>query len=487
MADLDKNKLLELDLLEGISQVLTDFSDSMDIVQNLYKVFSKFFNLENLEIFVYDENTKTLRDFSKSWVVIEDFHKSMGSDNLYMALAQLSQYYFFLNKKPFKGKMLDDLKDADISDKSNIILFPLLKKNKPYGIMRFTFAKNISNLLTSDFFKVLSIASNQISLKIQNTILAEQMQKNIDFHDAMKNIAKIIETQYELNYIIPLIGEMVDRFISDHLIYIFLKDAEGKGFDLVWPKACRDKKITSLVSKLTSKSKHMLTEDGKIGIFPLVGEKALLGCVVAHSNIDKLSKKEIDYLEQLTKQSSITIHRANVYAEVLQHATLDALTGLNNRRQFEIRLNQEVSTAKRQGKPLCAMMLDVDFFKNVNDTHGHVIGDVVLKTIAKTIKAELREYDIASRYGGEEFAILLPYTKIEEAFSVAQRLRHAVEVSSIPTNNEACECDSSIKVTVSIGVHEFHPSDSPQDLYNKADKALYQAKTHGRNKVVIYK
>lgn len=487
MSDLDNSKILELDLLEGVSQVLTDYSEPMDIVTNLYSVFSKFFKLENLEIFVYDENTKTLRDFSKSWVVIEDFHKSMGSDNLYTALAQLSQYYFFVNKMPFKGKMLDELKNADISDKSNIVLFPLLKRSKPYGIMRFTFDKSIANFLTSDFFKVLSIISNQISLKIQNTILAEQMQKNIDFHDAMKNIAKIIETQYELNYIIPLIGEMVDRFISDHLIYIFLKNQDGSGFDLVWPKACRDKKITSMVSKLSSKSKHVLTEDGKIGLFPLVGEKELLGCVVAHSNIDKLSKKEIDYLDQLTKQSSITIHRANVYAEVLQHATLDALTGLNNRRQFEVRLKQEVSTAKRQGKPLCAMMLDVDFFKSVNDTHGHVVGDVVLKAIAAIIKAELREYDIASRYGGEEFAILLPFTRIEEAFSVAQRLRHAVEITPIATGLEGNDCVSTIKVTVSIGVNQFHTNDSPQDLYNKADKALYEAKTHGRNKVVIYK
>lgn len=487
MSDIDNSKILELDLLESVSQVLMDYSEPMDIVSNLYTVFSRFFKLENLEIFVYDENTKTLRDFSRSWVVIEDFHKSMGSDNLYAALAQLSQYYFFVNKTPFKGKMLDNLKNADISDKSNIVLFPLLKRNKPYGIMRFTFDKSIANFLTSDFFKVLSIISNQISLKIQNTILTEQMQKNIDFHDAMKNIAKIIETQYELNYIIPLIGEMVDRFISDHLIYIFLKNAESTGFDLVWPKACRDKKITSMVTKLSAKSKHILTEDGKIGLFPLVGEKELLGCVVAHSNIDKLSKKEIDYLDQLTKQSSITIHRANVYAEVLQHATLDALTGLNNRRQFEIRLKQEVATAKRQGKPLCAMMLDVDFFKSVNDTHGHVVGDVVLKSIASIVKAELREYDIASRYGGEEFAILLPFTRIEEAFSVAQRLRHAVEVTPIETGAESNEHESTIKVTVSIGVNQFQSNDTPQDLYNKADKALYEAKTHGRNKVVIYK
>lgn len=477
---------IELNLLAEISRVLTENSNPMDIVFQLNKVFKNFITLDNLNIYVYDENTKTLRDFSKSWVIIDEFHKNAQSDRLYLALAQFSQANFLINKKALKYDDIDNIKDIKLHEKNNSILFPLLKKNKPYGIIELNFSKDISAFLTPEFFKALLISAYQISLKIQNTILAEQMQINIDFHEAMKNIAKIIETQYELNYIIPLIGEMVDRFISDHLIYIFLKSENGKEFQLVWPKACRDKKIISAVSKLTAKSKYMLIDDEKIGIFPLVGEKSLLGCIVAHSNVDKLNNKEIDYLEQLTKQSSITIHRANIYAEVLQHATLDALTGLNNRRQFEIRLKQEVATAKRQNKPLCAMMLDVDFFKNVNDTYGHVAGDCVLKNIAFLIKEELREYDIASRYGGEEFSILLPYTRIEEAFAVAQRLRSAVEAASINVQSET-EANVTIKITVSIGVYEYCNGDSPQALYENADKALYQAKTHGRNKVVIYK
>lgn len=478
---------MELNLLTDISRVLTENSNSTDIINKLNSVFNKYIALDNLNIYVYDENTKTLRDFSKSWVVIDEFHKNPQSDKLYLALAQFSELSFLINKKLLKLDNLSDLNKIKTSEKANTILFPLLRKNRPYGIVELNFSSDISNILTVDFFKVLSIASYQISLKIQNTILADQMQVNIEFHEAMKNIAKIIETQYELNYIIPLIGEMVDRFISDHLIYIFLKNQDKKGFELVWPKACRDKRIISIVSKVTPKSKYMLTDDGKIGVFPLIGEKTLLGCVVAHSNVDKLNKKEIDYLEQLTKQSSITIHRANIYAEVLQHATLDALTGLNNRRQFEIRLKQEVATAKRQNKPLCAMMLDVDFFKSVNDTYGHVAGDCVLKAIATVIKAELREYDIPSRYGGEEFAILLPFTKIEEAFAVAQRLRVAVEEASIDVQNEKGESGLSVKVTISIGVYEYNSGDSPQALYESADKALYQAKTHGRNKVVIYR
>lgn len=486
MESLDKNQIVELDLLANISKVLTENFEPTDIVNCLNNIFHKFINLNKLEIYVYDDNTKTLRDFSRSWIIIDDLNKNIYPGKLYSILAQFSQCDFVVNEKKIKlGKFLK-LKELNIVTDNNTIFFPLMKKNKPYGIIKLNFLTDISKILTLNFFKALSIAAYQISLKIQNTILAEQMQVNIDFHDAMKNIAKIIETQYELNYIIPLIGEMVDRFISEHLIYIFLKNEEDSCFNLVWPKACRDKRIMSIVSKITAKSKYILTDEGRIGIFPLVGEKSLLGCVVAHSNVDKLNKKEIDYLEQLTKQSSITIHRANVYAEVLQHATLDALTGLNNRRQFEIRLNQEVATAKRQEKPLCAMMLDVDFFKNVNDTYGHVVGDCVLKDIAKIIKAELREYDIASRYGGEEFAILLPYTRIEEAFAVAQRLRHAVETTSIDITDEKGDCNLTVKITVSIGVYEYNKEDTPQELYKKADNALYEAKTHGRNKVFMY-
>ena len=151
------------------------------------------------------------------------------------------------------------------------------------------------------------------------------------------------------------------------------------------------------------KSDYVISEDRKIGIFPLISGKEVLGCVAAHSTIDKLSLNDIEYILQLTKQASITIERANVYAEVLKHATLDALTGLNNRRQFEIRLKQEYASATRQKHPLCAIMTDIDFFKSINDTYGHSVGDKVLKSVAQVIKDRLREYDIPSRYGGEEF------------------------------------------------------------------------------------
>ena len=202
--------------------------------------------------------------------------------------------------------------------------------------------------------------------------------------------------------------------------------------------------------------------------------------------VSPLTNSDINNLEQLAKQSSATINRANVYSEILKHATLDALTGFYNRRHLEERMKQETAKAKRQKTPLCAIMTDIDFFKKVNDIYGHAAGDLVLKLVSKTIRSQLREYDIAGRYGGEEFALLLPFTRTEEAIMVAERLRHAVENTIIDLTKVNPESpQKTINVTISIGIYEFKTTDNTEDLLKKADKALYEAKDTGRNKVII--
>lgn len=480
----------ELNLLSSVLKTLIENSDPTEIITVLERIFNrfgrasnKFVELKKINIYIYDDNTKTLRDYSKSWIEI-DRAKNAYNERLYLVITQLSQFSFFVNGSPYKLEELVDYSTVKVNNGDNTILFPLKKGNVPFGILELQFPHSIENLLDSDFFMMLSIASYQISLKIQNAILAEQMQKNIDFHKAMKDIAKTIETQYELDYIMPIIGEMIDRFVSNHLVYVFLTSEISSEFRLVWPNACRDDSITRILDKVGDGTKVIFDNDGKVAAFPLVGKK-LFGCIVAHSNTNKLSEKEIDYLEQLSKQSSITIQRANAYAEVLQHATLDALTGLNNRRQFESRLKQEVASAERQRKPLCAMMLDIDFFKKVNDTYGHIAGDCVLKGVSTVIKKSIRESDIASRYGGEEFVVLLPFTNITEAEVVAERFRKAVEANTVDVVNEKDGSILTVGVTVSVGLYEYSDGDTPQMLYQKADEALYQAKTRGRNQVFI--
>ena len=411
--------------------------------------------LPSVSIYIYDSTSESLREFTKSWISIDEIYSKDKAKKIYSIFEKLQN-----------EKLISD-------DEKHY--YGLYRGQKVVGILEFV------GKLDKSAIEFLNVASFLISLKIQNIILSDRMQKNIDFHDAMKNIAKIIETQYETSYIIPIIGEMIDKFVADHLIYIFLKNK------LIWPSACNDEKIFELIKCLNNKSEYILTPDKKIGIFPLISEGKLLGSIVTKSTDNILSAKEISYLEQLTNQTATTISRANIYAEILKHATLDALTGFNNRRQLEERIKQEVSSAKRQKRNLCAIMTDVDFFKSANDTYGHAVGDLVLKTIARVIKMQLRDYDIAGRYGGEEFSIILPYTKLSEAQMVAERLRKAVEKTKIDiskVNSDVTE--KNIGVTISLGVAEYSPDDDENTLLQKADKALYKAKENGRNRVEIY-
>jgi len=164
--------------------------------------------------------------------------------------------------------------------------------------------------------------------------------------------------------------------------------------------------------------------------------------------------------------------------KLLDMATTDYLTGLLNRREGFRRIIAEFSRAGRAGKPLCAMMLDIDHFKHINDTHGHLTGDSVLKSLAATLKNALRGSDILCRYGGEEFLIVLPETGIEETTLLAERLRQQIEQSVLHTQDR-----KKLNVTISIGVVGHQAEESYEHLIARADQALYKAKESGRNRV----
>ena len=457
-----ENKYLQI--LIKISELLEKQIDANELAEGVKQFLQEIVAVKNLYIYVFDNITNTIRNAAEGWSVIPD------DSGVYRAFSDIKNEDFIINSRAYKMPA----HIGDITFKLESLFIPTAKEGQDFGLIEIDFEDNTS--VNTEFLFLMKILSAQISLKLQNIVLNEQSKINVDFHDSMKNIAKIIETQYELNYIVPLIGEMLDRFISDHLIYVFLKQ-EGE-FKLVWPKACKDERIYEVLKELTPETEYILTNNDKIGAFPLISEGEITGCIVARSTLDKLSKRDISYLEQLTRQSAITISRANAYSKVLQYATLDALTNLNNRRQFETRLKQEIAITKRQNNPLCAMMIDIDFFKKVNDTYGHACGDEVLRTVASVIKAQLRESDIPARYGGEEFAVLLPYTHIDEAKIVGERLRKAVEETTVSLDN------LNINVTISMGLAEFRQDESGEELFAQADKALYKAKESGRNRVV---
>lgn len=175
------------------------------------------------------------------------------------------------------------------------------------------------------------------------------------------------------------------------------------------------------------------------------------------------------------------MERKKLELELEKKAYIDYLTEVNNRGHFMEQCEKELVRALRYEKPLAILMLDIDFFKKINDSHGHKLGDVVLKKLADICKQTLREVDIIGRVGGEEFAILLPETDKQLAAEVAERLRAAIADTRVPMKNGL-----PVQFSVSIGVASLISKDDNMDvLLNRADQALYEAKETGRNKVCV--
>ncbi|MGH6887729.1 MAG: PleD family two-component system response regulator [Rhizomicrobium sp.] len=183
---------------------------------------------------------------------------------------------------------------------------------------------------------------------------------------------------------------------------------------------------------------------------------------------------------QLRKKRYADALRKNVDLSV-EMAVTDPLTGLHNRRYMVRHLETLMATASQAGKPLSFLIIDVDHFKTVNDTHGHAAGDDVLRALAGRIGSNIRAMDTGCRYGGEEFVVLMPETEGAEALRVAERLRHSAEATPFKIGTSPGE----LRLTVSIGIAGLEgPGDTAEALLGRADQALYRAKREGRNRVV---
>jgi diguanylate cyclase (GGDEF)-like protein len=169
------------------------------------------------------------------------------------------------------------------------------------------------------------------------------------------------------------------------------------------------------------------------------------------------------------------------YAKIEKLSVTDSLTDIFNRRAFVEKVTSSMKLALRNGSTFSILLMDIDFFKKINDTYGHLVGDEILKYFVKSVSSEIRGTDIFARFGGEEFIIMLPDTNEEGAVALAQKIREHVD------NNPYKASDGVLEVVynVSIGVAQLHNEKLLKDLVQRADKALYSAKANGRNRVEI--
>ena len=343
--------------------------------------------------------------------------------------------------------------DNSAQSQLNVILNDLLLKS--------VFANEFRNL--SDFLnyerilveKLFSLLSSFVEYTVAGVFFAspDDFAENILYIDTLgRNLSKNLLSDIQYDFF---------RKIED------IKQIRGNKFEVV--RILMGKEMDYTFGDMKSKI-----------IIPLVFDKKLIGgiCFYTRSDADYASFR---YFDIMISELLAIFKMKYQYTEKEFMSVLDGLTGLYNRRQFELGLEQEYNRTKRHPADFSLAILDIDFFKKVNDTYGHQYGDYVLKTVSDLMKASFRKTDLLYRYGGEELVMIMPETNIEGALIPVQRLRRAVEEYDFLYNGIKA------KVTVSIGLTMNFPEfKNSAEMLKSADEALYKAKESGRNRVIIH-
>ena len=308
------------------------------------------------------------------------------------------------------------------------------------------------------------------------------MTRGLREREGLKMTLALSET-LDLDQVVDRLLESMQRAVRFEQASVLIK-APG-GMELVATRGPRSRDDTqrllagsAQIDLSISWLQPALSVAGDLLALPLLSRGAVIGVVCLESE-RPYDDALVRLAFSLAQPAAMAVENARLFDEVQRLATLDGLTGTYNRRHFMEVAATHVTSARRFGQPLAAIMLDVDHFKPVNDTHGHAIGDQVLCGLADRCRAALRSIDVLGRYGGEEFVILLPGTSRHSAATVlAERIRRSISDDPIVTDA------GPVSVTVSLGVAEI--DDAAKDLatlLKRADAALYEAKQAGRNRV----
>jgi len=341
-------------------------------------------------------------------------------------------------------------------------------------------------------------------LKERNRKLRRDVEDIFGIYEGIKNVA----TTLKFDEILQIMSQLVHKYFefSFATLYLFSEE-DAKTFitlryDFVTNLLSREKTeiVDSNIKDVIAHRREIISPEEKeihdyfeegvekppiFMIVPLIVEGKVIGVIEMRREGEPFlpfSADDLHKLSNLCAQTSVFLRRTRLYAEVERLAIVDGLTGLYVHRYFQEKLTQEMKRAKVYDEKFSLLMADIDYFKRYNDQFGHLAGDELLRRVSMALKEGVRETDIVSRYGGEEFAIILLHREKEEAEEIAEGLRKRVESMRLEVEG------GNTGVTISMGLATF-PEDglSESELIKHADEALYRAKEGGRNRVVVYR
>jgi len=394
------------------------------------------------------------------------------------------------------GEERDKLKALDIE-----LLFPLISRGNLVSIL--ALGKRISGKYSLEDISLAEDIASRVAGSLEKEYLQEQLRKREQELALVNRLAGVITSSLniqevydafvaELREVIDVDFATIALIEGDYLYFSALSTEVGsawqagermslEGTATEW---VADRKKALVEPDLAQSTRFWTGEEYvKRGIrsiiyLPLLVKGETTGSLIIASRRPKAySPGQVRLLERLAFQIAVPVENSRLYAKAEQRARIDELTGLFNRRHFDERVKQEIDRHSRYRGMLSLLLLDLDFFKDYNDKKGHLAGDKVLAQVGRLIEMSVRNVDVAFRYGGDEFAILLPQATADDAFVVAERIRE--RVAGEMGRKQA-------GITISLGLASW-PSDgvTPDEIFNAADRALYYAKRTGGNRTSV--
>lgn len=376
---------------------------------------------------------------------------------------------------------------------------PMLDKDVLLGVIHVE--SNRQSEFEYDDMRTLQALADLIATAIQKARLYARTQGHLRVMTALQSISRAVSSSLELDKILHNVIELLKDSFGYTYISIYLLDGEmlSLGAEIGYPngmisnevsiasgvigRAARTKQTQHLRDVSTDPNFQHPSYEVKSEIcVPLLKEDKVLGVLnVESDHTVPLGENDVNLLNTLAGSVAVAIDNARLHAEVKRMALTDAVSGLANRRAFDDYMQTEIRRARRYGGPLSLIILDLDSFKQYNDTWGHPAGDVRLREIADLLSAKVRDPDIVARYGGEEFAVVLPNTSKEGAIVLAERLRIFAQENAPVKLKDGSPISG---YTISLGVATFpEDADTLDDLLIAADNAELNAKRLGKNRV----
>src|SRR5580700_9898561 len=480
----------KISILYDASQAVLSTFELDEVLQQILTIARDYFHLQNVAILLREKDQLYVR-CQVGW---DD-----GHDKVRLPIGKGITGTAAHQKRPVYAA--DVTKDARYIQSSkntrSELAVPLMVRDDVVGVLDCQ-SENL-NHFDSETIDLLALFSTQASMALQNARLYSLERQRASQLEAINAIAQQMTAVLDLKELLSQVCMRVQHAFQLCHVSVLLKDEEdlvlrASHGDLTGraPEGGRLPEDTGLWQRALAAGKTLIENDTKAAsdfalyvetassmCIPLVSFGQTLGVLVLDtSRTGAFNPADTQPLESVADICATAIQNAHYVERVKQLAYLDGLTGIFNRRFFEMRIMEEIERARRYGTGMAVIMADIDQFKRLNDEFGHVLGDEVLRQVSSLFHQQLRKVDVVCRYGGEEFGILLTQTNAKQAMKIAEKLRKMVESWLFPGVPRT--------VTISAGAAAFPEQGTSRDeLVRAADSGLYAAKQAGRNKVCM--